>query len=636
MKCLRYSFVLLVTTVFVGCGGNNDPRRTPPPYSPPYVGGFGSQGCSPPVNVTGGIHSYCQWLMTQGPLSQCNEQARRLELQTFCQQYYNRGNYSRFVSVGIPRSNICVRGWGPFAVWWHGMACGSGKSKQKLREGNNRKFEKVKERRSERESERIRRRKDRRGESVAQGEVSRSGEIVLDMNRCRKIMPSRNPINDKMDKFFEDKEDALNHARNYNVECFERGVGWVPLRQKPESMAKAAPIQQEVSENKTEGGPDSIQGVTTVLKAPPQNENTKSQSNTGELAKERESGVEQVAKAETDVDEKVGAADLVNETEDPIVKEGMADLSECFSLKEIHDYILANSQSIASFSRLYGLDILNDEGKSIIDQTSKEMKKKLHGIEYKGGIIIKTATDRFSFGNRPGDNLTAVGTHIVQSSASDIVQIDDEFKGKIVACNSKRHMTIKNFEGYKCEKGESYSQGHCEIREYSWNGYGLHLNEAKEKDRHGEINLVRKGLFVDKETGESLWYRAWHYIYWEKFEAEEIPPASREFKNPEDIPHWSRVGDLPVSRGDVLGYIWRKARRAAGIADPKYEEHSRKWIQFLRDTNTHLLSPEELKEKKRVIKSMRDTNTPPSTKSAPAGASSSTTSPPSASSKKQK
>lgn len=534
-----------MATVFVSCGENNQFRRHGlyTPYATGGFGGYGRYGCYPPGGMGHGSYAYCQWLMNPGPI-QCSQQERHLQLQRFCQQYMGQFH----TRVAHPR--LCVKGWGPFVIWRYGMACKPGNSNGKASVGR-----KASKRAEKRRDRGVSKRSERRGErKQTDGEISASGGVVLDMNKCRKIMPSRNPITDKMDKYFRDREDALDHARNYNVECFEEGVGWTPLLEKPEQQgAKAVAKQSPDQQSKTKSDP-----VGTAAKKPSQ-EVGETVSKVDETTDVSETGT--LPKTLTP-DSVVKVDDVIEPSDVPIkVEEGTADVSECFSLKDVNDYILTNNQSIASYSRLYGFDILNDEGQSIMDQTSREMKTKI--FERLRGSAIS----RFSFSNQSEDTRTAIGTKVEQFN--DKVHVD-KYEGKVIACDLGRHMTIKNFDGNKCADGESYSGEPCEIREYAWNGFGLHLSEAEKEDQDGEINLVRKGLFVNKETGESVWYRAWHHIYWIK------------------------VRDPSQSRNDVLKSIQTKAMEAAGFTDVKYREHSQKWQQLLRDTNPPTRSVEEI------------------------------------------
>ncbi len=547
---MKYPFILLIAIVFTSCGKNNQFRRNGfynTPYATGGFGGYGRHGCFPPRGMGHGSYAYCQWLMSPGSI-QCHQHERQMQLQRFCQQYIGQFHHTR---VAHPR--LCVRGWGPFAVWWHGMACNSRSSNGKASKASKR----AKKARDKKEgtSKRAERRRDRE-EKQANRKRSESDGVVLDMNKCRKIMPSRNPVTDKMDKYFRDEEDAREHARNYNVECFEKGVGWTPLLEKPEQQAtKVVTKQSPVQQSKIKSDP-----VGTAAKKPSQEvgetvskvDETTDVSETGTLPK-------------TLTPDSVVKVDEATEPSDvPIkVEEGTADVSECFSLKDIHDYVLTNDQSIASYSRLYGFDILDDDGQSVMDQTSREMKMKMFER------LRRSSISRFSFSNPSGDIRTAIGTKVTQSSGSDEVHID-KYEGKVIACDLGRHMTIKNFDGNKCADGESYSGEPCEFREYAWNGFGLHLNEAEKEDQNGEINLVRKGLFVDKETGESVWYRAWHHIYWMK------------------------VDDPSQSRDDVLKSIQTKSMEASGFTDAKYREHSQRWQQFLRDTSPLPRSVEDI------------------------------------------
>ncbi len=380
-------------------------------------------------------------------------------------------------------------------------------------------------------------------------EMPKSGNIELNMQNCRKICPTNDPVATyKMTKYFRNAEEALEHAHEYNVECFHKGVDgekgtWKHLRPTP----KGKELKWDCP--KREKGADSTES----------------------------SQPEQEAAEDTKVT--IQVKDI--------------DVSECFSLKHIHDYVLENRQSIAGHSKLYGFDVLSDQGQSLIlneqgksllldeerkpilDQATKEMMKKLDA-----GMASSTAISRWlrSAETPIGtdvDQSSDVGALVVQPESDTLVQLD-EFVGRIVSCESKRKMIVKNFygdfSGDQCEVYEGNKiKNACEVREYHWNGHGLNLHEEEGED--GRIMLVRKGRFVsNEEAKESAWYKAWHYVYWTKNDPSNDAAA-----------------------------LLSKAQSAAEDGDGNYQEHSKKWQDFLRATNPNeMRAPEEIREERKA------------------------------------
>lgn len=451
------------------------------------------------------------------------------------------GNQERRVRVTEAYVDSCNVNYGPHVITLYGKDCNPDVLNEERSTG---------EENSQRaEDENLEKTDQAAEKQVSKGEEGKDaaeetpGNVTLDMNKCRKLCPTEDPVTRKISKHFRNAEDALKHAYDYNVECFEKGVdgekgAWTPLRPIPKGKEPFC-----IEDKK---GDDSA-----------------------------ESQQEQEESAEDQVVIKV---------------KGDVDVSECFSLKHIHDYMLENRQPVASHSKMYGFDVLNDQGQSAMDQVSKEVLKKLHT-----GVALRTGGSRIS-SSQEGSAQTAVGinvdqsseigTMVVQPADETLVQLD-EFVGRIVSCKSKREMIIKNFYGDGSgDECELYSgnkvNGACEFREYSWNGHGLNSHEDGED---GRIMLVRKGRFVaNEETKESLWYKAWHYIYWTK----------------NDPSYWENtVPSQPDLKGHTQLFLL-KAQKAAEDGDGNFEAHSEKWKQFLRLTNDDTRPAEEIREEEKT------------------------------------